>query len=859
MVNLEQNKQDTSEPNTSAQHYVLIWIVGIVLCMLIGILTLTVVMTHKEEEFHAKADLVYDELTRRYSTLEAVLTALTGFHQASDDVSEVQFSTFAQELLSAYPYIRSAVSLHKLDHTGRTDFEQEMREQGYYQFSVTEFTENGSFVAATSRPLYLIINIIEPLQPHMGSLLGYDVLSDPDLSDAVFQAMQTGKGIASSATHLLHDDGGIMVFKAVYQGRYAPKNENERLDMFNGAIAMEVGAESLLSDLIPSTSQLNVIINQHGSRSGPQFEYSVTNGKDTDNKAFILPPLKYKRDLNLYGKSTELIIKQQFKLSDLHYGWPLMAVFSFLIIYIAMLSTLRNMKIARIHEQELEGFAARAAFSEENTDPIMRIDHDGKLLYSNDPGQIIMQDWNTDIGGHVPDNIHTFIREVLQQKQHKEIEVSINTTHFTLRFVPGGTRNYVNVYGRDDTEQKQAELNLLEAKQAAEAANIAKSRFLATISHEVRTPMNGVLGMLELLLGTQLSDKQREFAESAIRCGRSLLTLINDILDFSKIESNKMVLHHVAFNLEETIDDVLKIVFDDAHKKNLNLICELPDIEYQLIGDEQRLRQVLINLVGNAVKFTETGNVIVHAEITAEHGNTIELKIQVHDSGIGIKPEALSYIFDDFTQQDDSTTRKFGGTGLGLAITKQLINMMDGEIYVESTQGEGSCFWIILSLETQKQQISEIEYLQADTELESIGVDDNLSLNARILLAEDNMINQEVATAMLESAGCDVTVVEDGKLALQALHDESYDLVLMDCQMPGMDGFETTRKLRQQQSQNSQIPVIAITADVQQGIIEQCQDAGMNDYLSKPFTHDSLLEMITKWIPTRPVAMHSKQ
>ena len=850
MVNLEQNEQHTIQPNFTAQQYLLICIVGIVLSMLTGMLTLSVAMTYEEEQFHAKADLVYDELTRRYSTLEAVLTALAGFHQASDSVSEVQFSTFAQELLSAYPYIRSAVSLHRLDNASRADFEEEMLEHGYYQFNVTESTENGRLIPAAPRPIYLIINIIEPLLPHMGSLLGYDVLSDTGLSDAVYEAMVSGKGIASPATTLLNNDGGIMVFKAVYQGRYAPKNENERLDMFNGAIAMEVGAQSLLSDLAPSTSQLNIRINQLNSSSDSKFEYSVTTEKDTHGRISIIPPLTYRRDLNLYGQATQLSITQPLRLADLHYGWPLMAIISFVIIYIAMISSWRNMKITRLHEKELEGFAARAAFSEENTDPIMRIDHDGKLLYSNDPGRIIMNDWNTEIGALVPDNIKAFVLEVLKQKQYKEIEVTIDSTHFTLRFVLCGARNYVNVYGRHDTEQKQAELNLLEAKKAAEAANIAKSRFLATISHEVRTPMNGVLGMLELLLGTQLSNKQAGFAESAIRCGKSLLTLINDILDFSKIESSKLVLHNVAFSLEDTINDVVQIVFDEARRKNLNLTSDIPAIDYQLIGDEQRLRQILINLAGNAVKFTEKGDVHIHVEITAEYENSIELKIEIRDTGIGIKPEALSYIFDDFTQQDDSTTRKFGGTGLGLAITKQLINMMGGEIYVESTQDEGSCFWITLELKKQILESSNIEYLQHSTELEK-DVDDKLVLNASILLAEDNIINQEVATAMLESTGCKVTVVEDGELALQALQDSHYDLVLMDCQMPGMDGFEATRILRLQQSQNSQIPVIAITADIQQGIIEQCHKAGMNDYLSKPFTHDSLIEVITKWLPEK--------
>jgi signal transduction histidine kinase/ActR/RegA family two-component response regulator/CHASE1-domain containing sensor protein len=841
--------QHLTQTTFTTQQHVLIWVVGIVLCMFAGLLTFKIVLSYAQEDFQAKAELVYEEIARRYSTLEAVLTSLAGFHQASDNVSEVQFSTFAQELLSAYPYIRSAVSLHKLDHTGRTDFEEEMRDRGYFQFSVTDSTADGSLIKAAQRPEYLIINIIEPLLPHMGSLLGYNVLSDPDLAYAVTNATRTGSGVASSVSNLLNRDGGIMVFKAVYQGRYAPTSEQERRAMFNGAIAMEVGAESLLSNAVQDTTQLKVSLNQKRTGVEHYFEYTYSNGNETGKKPSILPVLNYKRDLNLYGQATELNITRQVNIADMHYFWILFIVLSCLIIYIAIISTWHNMKTNRIRQLELKGYAARAAFSEENTDPIMRIDHGGRLLYSNDPGMKIIDDWKTAIGDYVPKNIKEFVNNVLQHKQYQEIEVSVGTTHYTLRFVPRSARKYVNVYGRDDTEQKQAEMDLLEAKQAAEAANIAKSRFLATISHEVRTPMNGILGMLELLLNTQLTERQHSFAENAIRSGKNLLSLINDILDFSKIESNNLKLEQVDFNLKDTIEEVIQIVSEEARSKNLNLLTDIPDMDYQLIGDVHRLRQILINLVGNAVKFTEKGDVLVRVEKISQDESDIYFKIEIRDTGIGITPEALPYIFDDFTQQDDSTTRRFGGTGLGLAITKQLINMMGGEIDVQSMPGQGSSFCITLRLQPKIPELN-TETEQAHT---TPGTDQALAgeiiLNSRVLLAEDNMINQEVASAMLESAGCEVVAVNDGQLALQALKDNNFDLVLMDCQMPTMDGFEATRRIRQQASDYSLIPVIALTADIQEGIMEQCREAGMNDYLSKPFTHDSLLAIVMKWLP----------
>ena len=844
------NQQQITHPTYTPQQHLLAWVVGIVLCMLAGLLTVKVGLSHTEEDFHAKADLVYDEITRRYSTLEAVLTSLAGFHQASDHVSAVQFSTFAQELLNAYPYIRSAVSLHKLDNQGREDFEREMQELGYYQFSITQSGGDGKIVKADTRAEYLIINIIEPLLPQMGSLLGYDILSSPELTNAVVNASRTGKGSASTVTTLLQREGSILVFKAVYQGRYSPISENERIAMFNGAIAMEVGAGSLLSNIMPENSELNVSLILKNTENAIPFNLANKSGHSTGTKSSILPPLEYNRDLDLYGQITTLTITQQVLTGDVHFLWILLTVASTLIIYIAMLSTWHNLKVSRVHEQELEGYAARAAFSEENTDPIMRIDRSGMLLYSNEPGQSIVNEWNTVIGGYVPNHIKDFVNTVLKQNQFQETEAVIGSTHYTLRFIPRTVQNYVNVYGRDDTEQKRSERDLLEAKQAAEAANIAKSRFLATISHEVRTPMNGVLGMLELLQKTELSEKQSGFIDNAIRSGKGLLSLINDILDFSKIESNKLKLDRVPFNIEDTVNDALQVVTEQANRKNIELITEIIDIDKQLIGDEQRLRQILINLIGNAVKFTEHGYVKVRVEKTAVYKTGLQLKFEISDSGIGITPEALPHIFKDFTQQDDSTTRRFGGTGLGLAITKQLVNMMGGEIHVQSTPGKGSSFWITLQFESQipgrSKQIDE-----AALEIESEQLVDEVMLDARILLAEDNAINKEVASAMLESAGCDVVAVDDGQKALKALQTERFDLVLMDCQMPTMDGFEATRTIRREQAKYPHVPIIALTADIQHGITDQCRQAGMDDYLSKPFTHESLIDIVLKWLPKK--------
>lgn len=832
---------------------------GFIVCMLATVMTVRIGLSLSQDEFQTQAGLIRDELTRRYSTLEAVLTSLAGFHQASDYVSEVQFSTFANELLSAYPYIRTALALRDLKGEDRANLERDKHELGYYQFNVSELTDDSRLVTAGSRNQYLIINVMEPLSPQTGALLGYDIFSNAELANAVDIAINTGKGIASPVTRLLQSNGGVMIFKAVYKGRYTPSKVSDRLSMFDGAIAIEVGIDSLLTGLATGNLPLLISLRQNASSPNQEQQYTVHSlgdNKSSTSDLSLLPLLEHKHTMNLYGQSTELTISHQLTTNSLNFYWIFFAVIISTMVYAAVVSAWRYRILDRIHEEELASYAARAAFSEENTDPILRINYDGIVLYSNDPGIKILKAWNTQTGHLVPDDIHDFIGKVLRSKSHQEIEVTTDNTHYTLRFVASRAHHYVNIYGRDDTEQKQAELHLLEAKQQAEAASIAKSRFMATISHEVRTPLNGVLGMLELLLSTQMDERQRNLTETASRSGKILLGLINDILDFSRLESSKMELDQVAFKLQDVIDEVIQIVAEPARIKRLILSTELPPNDLYLIGDDKRLRQILINLSGNAVKFTEAGEVTIRVSIIAKNNKNIDLSFEVIDTGVGINAEALPTIFDDFTQQDASTTRRFGGTGLGLAITKQLVDLMNGSLSVSSIPNKGSTFCVKLRLRQQNRSHIADEpatYTTRSTNhtvtASAAPAKDGNSLRTRVLLAEDNQINKEVATAMLESIGCDVTVVDDGMLAVEALKNNHYDLVFMDCQMPNMDGFEATRQVRLLPGEYAHVPIIALTANVQANAKKQCKKAGMNDYLSKPFTQDEILDVVKRWSP----------
>ncbi len=550
------------------------------------------------------------------------------------------------------------------------------------------------------------------------------------------------------------------------------------------------------------------------------------------------------------------------------------------------------------------------------------------------------------------------------------LELAVSTMNVS------GERMYTAVM-RDISERKKVEQALVEAKDKAEAAARTKTEFLATMSHEIRTPMNGVLGMTQLLIDMQLDHEQRDIAEMIYSSGESLLSIINDVLDFSKIEAGKLTLEAIPFDLRTTIGDVTGLMSSKALEKGLELLVDYPsDVPYRLIGDMGRIRQVLVNLVGNAVKFTDEGHVVTRVALKALERDRARLQIVVEDTGVGIEPAEQERMFDAFTQADASTTRRYGGTGLGLAICRQLSTLMGGEIGVESNRGEGSRFWFTIELPLDQDQpadeapdrlrglhalvvddnpmgrrifhhmlrelemtvvsaengeaalealrkgidekrpfdvalldyhmpemdgeslVTKIRQLQNLAELRlvmltssgqigererlfALGIDGYLvkpvlfqSLTRellriygspgairppkppvaqldglRVLLAEDNIVNQKVAVKMLEALGCTVDVANDGIEALEMWESSRYELVFMDVHMPGMDGMETTGRMREIESGcgRRRTPIIAMTANAMEGDAERCFAAGMDDYAAKPVKKEILRSILTKW------------
>jgi signal transduction histidine kinase/ActR/RegA family two-component response regulator len=492
-------------------------------------------------------------------------------------------------------------------------------------------------------------------------------------------------------------------------------------------------------------------------------------------------------------------------------------------------------------EREAERDVHRVArLAEDAPNPIVEFDEAGSMLYAN-TAMVELLNRGTSIQGRVeavfPPNLPEVLKHCLESQQPAvRMEHHAEDCVLAWSFFPLGELKQVRAYGTDIT----ADVELRRAKEAAEESSRAKAIFLATMSHELRTPMNGVLGCTQLLQDTSLTDPQRQLLETMHRSSESLLALVNDILDFSKIEAGKMSLEVADVELRSLVADVVTLTSEAAKKKGLTVHVQLaPDIPAELRGDPVRLRQILFNLVGNAIKFTEQGGIYVSAKTVPynhDDSDAVILQWTVKDSGIGMTADQQARLFGAYSQAEASTARRYGGTGLGLMICRQLVDLMGGAIAVESMPGKGSAFSYTTSLLPGIQRATSAQVVKP-----SIASIPDRAAPLRILVVDDNEINQVVACKFLQKLGWQVEVARNGREAVDSIAHAAYDAVLMDCEMPEMNGYEATQEIRrQEQTSTRHLPIIALTGHASSEDEQKCRQAGMDDVVTKPITLPTL-------------------
>lgn len=497
--------------------------------------------------------------------------------------------------------------------------------------------------------------------------------------------------------------------------------------------------------------------------------------------------------------------------------------------------------------------AAREAVIESMSEIVIVLDKQDRIIDLNSSARSLIGKNETDfIGKSIfefseswSSVYHKYVNVMKAAEKITIINKENNKRHFGLRITPlYDSKNKLSgrfIVLHDITAFEEAIENLKESREAAEEANKAKSRFLATVSHELRTPLNGIIGMAELVSSANLTEEEKGYLQSLKDSSQSLLDIINEVLDFSKIEAGKMELEKINFNLKNLVDATIKTFLPQANEKDIKLTKKIDgDIPENTVGDPVRLKQVLVNLIGNALKFTEKGRIEVRVEKLKCEDRQVLLQFSVTDTGIGIPANKIENLFKSFQQLDSSTTRKYGGTGLGLAIVKDLIAMMGGCIEVESKWGEGSRFFFTIPLQVEDSLLSDGTTVPGS---------DFMNKDITILLAEDNKVNQMFMVKLLEKKNFEVDVAENGQIALEKLGQKFYDLILMDIQMPEMDGYEATLAIRKNEEHTGMhIPIIALTANATEEDKNRCFQAGMDDFITKPVKSEKLYACLKKYI-----------